>query len=284
MACGTGREEVAGILKRQRLNTVCQSAQCPNLNECWHKCTATFMILGNNCTRSCKFCAVDHCANPLPPEADEAERVAAAAKEMNLRHVVVTSVTRDDLPDGGAGHFAAVIRAVRAALPKAGIEVLTPDFQGDFKALATVIEACPDVFNHNLETVERLSGTIRSKADYRRSLGVLTEAHRLGGEKTPVKSGIMVGLGERDEEVERCICEMRENGVSILTLGQYLPPTAKHWPLDRYVEPERFAAWGDFARRQGFSFVASAPLVRSSYNAGELLESGRKEGGKWTFK
>lgn len=271
VGCGQAREEVSSILTGLRLNTVCSSARCPNLNECWHRRTATFMILGEHCTRNCRFCAVGHTQSPLPPDPEEPARLAAAAAKMELKYVVVTSVTRDDLPDGGAGHFAAVITALRHTLPEAGIEVLTPDFNGDVEALKTVLAAGPTVFNHNVETVERLSGQIRSKANYRRSLAVLKAASEIGGGRIPVKSGIMAGLGETDDELVRTLKDLREAGVSILTIGQYLPPSGQHWPLNRYVEPEKFDEWGRIAHELGFSFVASAPLVRSSYNAAELI-------------
>lgn len=273
VSCGSGRDEVSQILGQLKLNTVCSSARCPNLNECWHKRTATFMILGDQCTRNCKFCAVSHGNVLPPPDSDEPARVAEAAARMNLKYVVVTSVTRDDLPDGGAGQFAAVIKALRTVLPEAGVEVLTPDFNEDIVALKTVLDAKPTVFNHNIETVERLSTSIRSKANYRQSLQVLQNANRLCEGKIPVKSGLMVGLGETDDEVVQAILDLRKAGVSILTIGQYLPPSEKHWPLARYVEPEQFDKWGALAREAGFSFVASAPLVRSSYNAGELINA-----------
>ena len=271
VSCGSERGEVARILDGLKLNTVCAGAQCPNLNECWHRRTATFMIMGGQCTRNCRFCAVSHQAAPPPLEADEPARVAEAAMRLQLKYVVITSVTRDDLPDGGAAHFAAVIRTLRAAMPEAGIEVLTPDFNADEHAIATVLEAGPTVFNHNIETVERLAGEIRSRATYRRSLQVLQTAAALSAGRIPVKSGLMVGLGETDDEVEQTIRDLYAAGVRILTIGQYLPPSPEHWPLARYAEPEKFTAWGEFARQIGFDFVASAPMVRSSYNAGELV-------------
>lgn len=275
VGCGQAREEVSSILAGLRLNTVCSSARCPNLNECWHRRTATFMILGEHCTRNCRFCAVGHTETPLPPDPEEPARLATAAVKMELKYVVVTSVTRDDLPDGGAGHFAAVINALRHALPEAGIEVLTPDFNGDREALKTVLDAMPTVFNHNVETVERLSGKIRSKANYARSLAVLKAAAEISDGRIPVKSGIMAGLGETDDELVQTLKDLRAAGVSILTIGQYLPPSSAHWPLDRYVEPEKFDAWGKIARELGFTFVASAPLVRSSYNAAELINKNK---------
>jgi lipoyl synthase len=270
VGCGNGREEVNSILQGLRLNTVCAGAQCPNLNECWHRGTATFMILGESCTRNCRFCAVPHNPDPAAPEADEPQRLATAAAEMKLSYVVVTSVTRDDLPDGGASQFAEVIRELHKAVPEAGVEVLTPDFSADMTAIQMVLDAKPTVFNHNLETVRRLSGKIRSKATYDRSLQVLKMVAE-SGSGIPVKSGLMVGLGETDDEVLETIRDLRAAGVSILTIGQYLPPSDTHCPLDRYVEPETFSAWGDYAKEIGFKFVASAPMVRSSYNAGELI-------------
>lgn len=271
--CGSAREEVAAILSGLKLNTVCASAQCPNLNECWHKRTATFMILGNECTRNCRFCAVNHSPCPLPPDPDEPEHVAVAAAQMKLKFVVVTSVTRDDLPDGGAEHFAATIRALHKHLPEAGVEVLTPDFNENREHLNIVLDAHPTVFNHNIETVERLAAQIRNKATYRRSLKVLAMASEYGG--IPVKSGLMVGLGETDEEVVQALRDLRDSGVTVLTIGQYLPPSGQHWKLDRYVEPEKFAEWGKLAADLGFESIASAPLVRSSYHAGELIKFAR---------
>jgi lipoic acid synthetase len=228
--------------------------------------------MGDQCTRNCKFCAVKHNVEPLPLESSEPQRVAEAAKEMGLEYVVVTSVTRDDLPDGGAGHFAAVIRALKDTVPGIGVEVLTPDFNADFQAIETVLKEKPSVFNHNVETVERLAEQIRNRANYRRSLKVLSMAAELGGNDIPAKSGLMVGLGETDGEVETTICDLKDHGVSILTIGQYLPPTSSHWPLDRYVEPDKFNYWKEFALSKGFLYVASAPLVRSSYNAAEAIK------------
>lgn len=268
--CGGAREEVDSILSGLKLNTVCSSARCPNLGECWHRRTATFMILGSECTRDCKFCAVEHSPRPLPPDPDEPRRLAEAAAKMGLKFVVVTSVTRDDLPDGGAAHFAAVIRALREKLPGAGIEVLTPDFNGSREHLNLVLAARPSVFNHNVETVERLSAAVRSKATYRRTLEVLRMAYE-DGNGIPVKSGLMAGLGETDDEVLQTLRDLREAGVTILTIGQYLPPSGAHWALDRYVDPAVFERWGRYAGELGFTSVASAPLVRSSYRAGELV-------------
>ncbi|MBS1370429.1 MAG: lipoyl synthase [Lentisphaeria bacterium] len=272
---GGSRDEVAGILRDLRLNTVCSGALCPNIGECFCSGTATFLIMGGSCTRNCRFCAIDHAPHPAPPEADEAERLAEAAARLKLSYVVVTSVTRDDLPDGGAGCFAAVIEALRRKVPGAGVEVLTPDFNCDREAIAAVLAAGPAVFNHNIETVERLSNEIRTCATYRKSLEVLRLAHEIGG-GIPVKSGIMLGLGERDDEVILTLKDLRGAGVSIVTIGQYLPPSAQHWPLDRFVTPDEFAKFGEIARELGFSAVASSPLVRSSYHAGELHKKGEQ--------
>lgn len=270
---GDSRREVGEILDRHGLNTVCRGARCPNLGECWHRRTATFMIMGGICTRDCRFCAVPH-GRPEVVEPAEPAELAAAAKEMGLKYVVVTSVTRDDLEDGGASVFVEVINELRRTLPPAGIEVLTPDFNGDEEAVTAVIDAGPTVFNHNVETVERLAGVIRDGATYRRSLKVLTTAFNSGGGKIPVKSGMMVGLGETDAEVEDTIRDIRGTGASILTIGQYLPPDGGRHPLDRYVEPAKFAEWKQSALNLGFDSVASGPLVRSSYRAGELAEGG----------
>jgi len=281
ISCGGERDRVADVLDGLGLHTVCRSAGCPNLGECWHRGTATFMILGGKCTRKCRFCGVEHDCRPDAPDPSEPAKVAEAVERLKLGYVVITSVTRDDLPDGGAGHFAAAVSAVRARLPCVKIEVLTPDFKGDFAAVRTVAASVPDVFNHNLETVERLSPMIRSGADYGRSLSVLSEARRLA-EGTPmlVKSGLMVGLGETDAEVERTIGDLYSAGVQMLTIGQYLPPGPDSWPLERYVEPGVFAVWKTLAESMGFVQVASAPLVRSSYHAEQSWEasSGPEQG------
>lgn len=264
------RGRVHGFLDELKLNTVCESAACPNRCQCWARGTATFLILGNHCTRNCRFCAVAH-GTPRPPEPDEPERVAEAAARLRLRFAVITSVTRDDLPDGGAAHFAATLRAVHARLPETGTEVLTPDFQGREADIAAVLAAAPEVFNHNLETCERLTPRIRSGADYRRSLGVLAAARRLAGTGVILKSGIMLGLGETEDEIRTMLGDLRTQGVASVTIGQYLPPSSRHWPLERYVSPEEFTRWGETARREfGFAHAVSEPLARSSY----LAESG----------
>ncbi len=268
---------VQRILDSGRLNTVCQGAQCPNRHECYGRGTATFMILGDTCTRACRFCAVGH-GRPAPVDAGEPARLAAAAAEMKLKHVVVTSVTRDDLPDGGASVFAAVIRELRTSVPQASIEVLIPDFKGEPDPLRVVLEAGPDVLNHNLETVRRLQGTVRPQADYDRSLGVLRAAAAWRGRgPVHVKSGLMVGLGETDAEVDEAMADLRAAGVVFLTIGQYLAPSAGHIPVARYVTPGQFEVFGTRALELGFKGVASAPLVRSSYRAERMLEHKRVE-------
>ena len=273
--CGAQREHVEELLKMNALNTVCRGAQCPNLSECWHRGTAAFMILGDRCTRNCKFCAVGHVEAPLPPDPAEAENLADAAAKMGLSFVVVTSVTRDDLPDGGSQHFAATIRALKKKIPHVRVEVLVPDFNLIEEQIRTVLDAKPDVYNHNVETVERLTPQIRSKAQYRRSLEVLKTAYNMTNGKIPVKSGIMVGLGETDEEIFQTIRDIRDTGAEFLTVRQYLQPSPQHWPLARYVEPSMFEEFGKFAREIGFTHVASGPLVRSSYYAEQLADQGK---------
>ena len=266
---GDEREKVRALMSRLKLHTVCASAQCPNMCECFHHSTATYLIMGNCCTRNCKFCAVPH-GTPEPLDPGEPERVAEASAELGLKFVVVTCVTRDDLPDGGAGHFAATIKALKARIPNVKVEVLTSDLHACRDHIKIVLDAEPTVFNHNIETVERLSADIRSVATYRRTLEVLKIASELSQGRIPIKSGLMVGLGESDEEVLQTLRDLREAGVNIVTIGQYLPPSNTHWPLQRYVTPEKFAEWGEYAKELGFEQVASAPLVRSSYRAGEL--------------
>ena len=251
-----------------KLHTVCESAQCPNRWECWSQGTATFMIAGERCTRACGFCAVST-AKPFPLEADEPQRVAEAVKRLNLKHVVITAVARDDIPDGGAEHFRQTIEAIRAVDPKMIIEVLTPDFNGKDWALQLVLDARPHIFNHNLETVERLTPLVRSRAKYRLSLDFLKDAKR----RSPgvvTKSGLMLGLGETETELFQAMDDLREADVQVLTLGQYLRPTPQHLPVVEYIRPETFALYGDIARNKGFEFVASGPLVRSSYHAADF--------------
>ena len=275
---------VRELIGSLRLDTVCRAAHCPNQCECFSKGTATFMILGSICSRNCTFCAVDH-GTPPPLEDDEPDRVAEGAKKLGLRHVVVTSVTRDDLPDGGAGHFARTIRAVRRECT-AVIEVLTPDFQGDAAAIDIVIDARPDIFNHNIETVERLYPQVRPQADYRRSLRFLryikdaANCHSAAA-GIHTKSGMMVGVGETRDEVLAACADLRAAGCDILTIGQYLRPSPRHLPIDRFVTPEEFADYRREALAMGFLSVASAPFVRSSYNAREVFEAiGTNRGGQ----
>lgn len=279
------QQQVNDLLKNQSLHTVCQGAHCPNQHECFSRGVATFMILGEVCTRDCRFCAVAP-GRPGAVDPDEPRRVAEAAAQLKLRHVVVTSVTRDDLPDGGAGHFAAVIKALQERLPGVVVEVLTPDFNGVEADLDTVLEAHPDVFNHNLETVRRLQAEIRPAARYDRSLAVLRYAAgraAAGGKvktvRTWVKSGLMVGLGETDEEVVASMADLRQVGVELLTIGQYLAPSSAHAPVTRYVTPEKFEEFAKQATAMGFQNVASGPLVRSSYMAETLLLTVPGQGG-----
>lgn len=267
---GRAKEEVDALLKNLSLNTVCRSARCPNLHECWQRRTATFMILGNECTRNCRFCAVNSSDSPAQPDREEPKRLSEAAVAMKLKFAVVTSVTRDDLPDGGAAHFAEVIAGLKSAVPDIGVEVLTPDFQGVESDLHTVFKAEPTVFNHNIETVRRMTPEIRNRATYDGSLNVLRIAADYPNRKFLVKSGLMVGVGETDSEVEETILDIFNTGVELLTIGQYLPPSSTSYPLDRYVEPEVFEKWKNYALKLGFKGVASGPLVRSSYMADEL--------------
>jgi lipoic acid synthetase len=262
---GPAYGEVRDIVDQNQLNTVCQSAQCPNMGECWSRGTATLMILGNVCTRACTFCAVQ---TGKPTELDLAEppRVADAVAKMNLKHCVLTSEARDDLPDGGAKVWAATIRAVRHRNPNTAIEVLVPDFQGDFENLDLVLDAKPDIFNHNLETVERLQRPIRRTASYQRSLDVLAHSKKRGFR---IKSGIMLGLGEKEDEILLAIRDLSRVGLDILTLGQYLQPSPEYAPIDRWATPEEFANWKQEAHKLGIEIVESGPLVRSSYHAEE---------------
>ena len=259
---------VEGLLGELRLATVCQEARCPNRGECFASGTATFLIAGDTCTRGCRFCAVETRA-PLPLDPEEPTRVAEAVARLGLRHAVVTMVTRDDLPDGAAGHVAATIGAIRQAAPDAAVEVLVSDFGGDMQAVDAVLAARPDVFNHNVETVPRLYAEVRPGADYARSVSVLARA-AASAPAMPVKSGLMLGFGETPDEVVAVMRDLRDAGCDLLTLGQYLRPSAGHLPVAEFVEPSVFASLGREARRLGFSGVASAPLVRSSYHAAEL--------------
>ncbi len=252
-----------------KLVTVCEEAQCPNRWECWSQRTATFMIAGEKCTRACGFCAIKT-AKPDPLEADEPQRVAEATRRMELRHVVITAVARDDLFDGGAQHFQQTIEAVRSVNPRTIIEVLVPDFNDSDAALQCVIDARPHIFNHNLETVERLTPLVRSRARYSRSLSVLQKAKAMAAGKVATKSGIMLGLGEQPEELLQAFDDLLAHGVTVLTLGQYMRPTPKHLPVIDYITPDAFAQYKETALAKGFIHVASGPLVRSSYHAGDF--------------
>ena len=260
-----------------RLHTVCESAQCPNRWECWSQGTATFMIAGDRCTRACGFCAVTT-AKPFALEQDEPQRVAEAVMRMKLKHVVVTAVARDDVPDGGALHFARTIGAIRERDASVIIEVLVPDFNGKDDSLRVVLEAAPHVFNHNIETVERLTPVVRSRAKYKLSLQFLARAKELSPDIT-TKSGIMLGLGETETEVFQAMDDLREHGVEVLTMGQYLRPTPQHLPVVEYIRPEVFNLYGDIARNKGFTHVASGPLVRSSYHAADFNPLEKKDAG-----
>jgi len=258
------------VVDRHCLHTVCESAKCPNIGECFARRTATFMILGSMCTRNCRFCAVEHgCPEPL--DATEPDRVAAAAAELGLRHVVVTSVTRDDLPDGGAAQFVRTVQAVRARLSEASVEVLIPDLEGREADIGAVAAAGPDVLNHNVETAPRLYARVRRQAEYARSLCLL-EYVKQSYPRLSTKSGIMVGLGETDAEVVDVLRDLRAVGCDSITIGQYLRPSPRHLAVERYVPPEQFTEYATIARELGFRHVASAPFVRSSYNAAEAWE------------
>jgi lipoic acid synthetase len=287
-AAGVGR-----LLKELGLATVCSGAHCPNLPECYARGTATFLILGDVCTRSCRFCAITK-ATPVPLRDDEPAAVAEACARLQLRHAVITSVTRDDLPDGGAGHFARTIRAVRERVPSATIEVLTPDFQGREADIDTVLAAGPDIFNHNVETAPRLYATVRPEADYRRSLQVLAHAKQHvdspapqghGGPTRPrifTKSGMMLGLGETADEVRTVLADLRGAGCDIVTIGQYLAPSVRHLPVERFVEPAEFEAYERDARALGFVAVSAGPFVRSSYNAESVFSDASSRDPKGT--
>ena len=269
---GERYQDLKRIMRTLDLHTVCESARCPNMGECWEHGTATFMILGNICTRACGFCAVPS-GKPLgPPEEDEPKRVAEAVARMGLRYAVVTSVNRDDQPDGGAAIFARTIEEIRRRVPGCKVEVLIPDFRGVWSALETVITAQPDVLNHNMETVPRLYRRVRKGAVYERSLELLRRARSLAP-ATPTKTGMMLGLGETREEVLEAMKEIRAQGAHILTLGQYLQPTPEHLPIERYVHPDEFAEFKRAGEQMGFKHVEAGPLVRSSYHAFEQTES-----------
>jgi len=267
---GENYRDLKQLIERLRLHTVCESAACPNVGECWNHRTATFMMLGNVCTRRCGFCAVQK-GPPLPVDYDEPRRIAEAVAAMGLKFAVITSVNRDDREDGGAELFALVIRAIRERVPGCGVEVLVPDFQGSQRAVDTVMEAAPDVLNHNTETVPRLYRQVRLGARYDRSLDLLAYAKSLSP-TTPTKSGLMLGLGERPDEVLDVMRDLRAHHVDVLTLGQYLRPSPKHLPIVRYVPPAEFDDFRRAGLEMGFAHVESGPLVRSSYHAAEAVE------------
>ena len=258
-------KETLQTVNEHKLNTVCKSAQCPNMGECWSRGTATVMILGNICTRSCSFCAIQT-GRPTELDIGEPARVADSIAKMNLQHAVITSVARDDLKDGGASIWANTIRAVHNRMPECAVEVLTADFRGQQEYLDVVLDACPDIFNHNLETVERLQRPIRKTARYDRSLWVLEHAKSRG---FITKSGIMLGIGEAEDEIKSVLKAMRSVGVDILTIGQYLQPSPNHEPVDRWVTPEEFLKWKEYALEIGYGVCESGPLIRSSYHAEE---------------
>jgi lipoic acid synthetase len=259
--------------REQGLHSVCRSAACPNQGECWEQGTATFMILGNHCTRDCRFCNVTH-ADPLSVDPLEAEKVAKAVAELGLRHAVITSVTRDDLADGGASQFAAVTRAIHACSPRCRVELLIPDLQGNRRSLEIILEAGPEILGHNLETVPRLYAVARAGAVYRRSLELLATARQISAE-IPVKSGLMLGMGETSEEVVAVMHDLRGVDCSMLTLGQYLQPTRDHLTVVRYIEPAEFSELRLIGLQLGFDHVEAGPLVRSSYHAAEQYEGGQ---------
>lgn len=262
-------ESVRGLLADNCLHTVCQSAACPNLGDCFSRGTATFLIMGNVCTRNCRFCNIEN-GQPQPLDSNEPERVAEAVKTLGLKHTVITSVTRDDLADGGASHFTETVRAIKDVCPQTTIEVLIPDFLGNIDSLHTVLRSKPDVLNHNVETVPRLYPTVRPQANYKRSLTLLRDVKSYSPEIVG-KSGFMVGLGETEEEVFEVLNDLREVGCEIVTIGQYLQPSAEHLPVKKYIHPDRFEDYKREALQMGFSYVASAPLVRSSFHAEEAF-------------
>jgi lipoic acid synthetase len=266
---GPGFGQTRALMEELQLHTVCQSAKCPNHWECWSRATATFMIAGDHCTRACGFCAVAT-AKPLPLDAGEPARVAEATRRLKLQHVVVTAVARDDLPDGGANHFRQTILNIRALNPRTVIEVLVPDFLDKDASIESVLTAGPDIYNHNLETVRRLTPTVRHRATYDRSLSVLRKVKTRRGDAIVTKSGLMLGLGETEEELLAALSDLRGAGCDLLTLGQYLQPTPRHLPVVAFISPARFAQYKTAALQMGFLHVASGPMVRSSYHADEF--------------
>jgi lipoic acid synthetase len=265
---GANIQNVSALLREARIHTVCEEAHCPNLPECFSRRTATFMIMGNMCTRNCRFCAVSH-GTPASLDEDEPESVASTAEQLGLRYVVITSVTRDDLEDGGAQHFAKTVRAIKGRRPKTLVELLVPDFQGKHSSLKTILSTPPDVLNHNVETVPRLYPHVRPQADYRRSLDLLKRVHARSPSML-TKSGLMLGLGEREPEVTQVMQDLLDVGCRLLTLGQYLQPSRQHHPVIRYLHPEEFEAYKALGENMGFLEVASGPFVRSSFRAAQM--------------
>ena len=268
-------QKMRGLLQRYSLNTVCEGALCPNRGECFNRGTVTFLILGRTCTRSCTFCAIPSEEQPPAPDPDEPERLAAAAADLGLKHVVVTSVTRDDLEDGGASHFAQTVRVLKKTVSTIVVEVLIPDFQGSFESLKIVVDSGPDIVNHNLETVPRLYPEVRPQAEYTRSLRLLSLVKEINPEKT-TKSGLMLGLGEERKEILTVMDDLRKVGCDLLTLGQYLQPSGRHRPVTRYVPPEEFDDLRKEGEGMGFKAAFSAPFVRSSFHAAEIFAKGVK--------
>lgn len=268
MPAGANYEDVRGLMREKRLHTVCEEARCPNIGECWNHRTATFLLLGEVCTRGCRYCAIAK-GKPGPLDEQEPERIAEAVEHLRLKHTVLTAVNRDDQTDGGAHIFAESIRLIRERVPECQIEVLIPDFEGNWDALKMVMDAGPDVLNHNIETVPRIFRRFRPKASYTQSIELLRHARTMGGAKVVTKSGIMVGAGETNEEVFRVMDDLRAADCDVMTIGQYLAPSTSHWPIDRYVTPAEFVIFKQHGLARGFKHVESGPLVRSSYHAHE---------------
>ena len=268
LPAGENYEDLRHLMREQRLHTVCEEARCPNIGECWNHRTATFLLLGEVCTRGCRYCAIAK-GRPEPLDEQEPDRIAEAVAYLQLRHAVLTAVNRDDQPDGGAHIFTASIRKIRERLPACKIEVLIPDFDGNWDALQMVMDARPDVLNHNIETVPRLFRRFRPKAGYQQSLELLARARAIGGRDVVTKSGIMVGAGETNDEVLAVMDDLRAADVDVMTIGQYLAPSLTHWPIARYVTPAEFVMFKEQGLRRGFKHVESGPLVRSSYHAHE---------------
>lgn len=275
---GDSYTQIKGMLRERKLHTVCEEAHCPNVAECWSGGTATFMVGGDTCTRACRFCAIKTARVPPPLDPNEPLQVGESVATLGLKYVVLTSVDRDDLPDGGAGHFAATIREIKKRDPKIIVEALVPDFRGDIEAIKTIVDSGLDVYAHNVETVKRLQYRVRDpRANYTQSLSTLRAAKNYAesvGRELFTKSSIMLGLGETDSELEEAYEDLRSYGVDVLTLGQYLRPSLKHLPVERYISPEEFATLGKTAESKGFLYVASGPMVRSSYRAGEFFIEG----------